>query len=163
MTDRNSFAELGRSLGTSLRIIFNSKPLMAVFSALIAAITAFYTYLEGWDAGIARSADLRMLTKTVESQAQTIKAQGEHATKLDDELRVLTKAQHDRAEAEAARDARQIESDRERDYKVWLAVVLTNAPKNKSDAYSKAYKNHVGQGRDPEVAAYMTLGWGSVR
>jgi hypothetical protein len=163
--ERNSFAELGGSIANSLRIIFGSKALMALFSAIGTAIAALYSYNGGIDFGFQKASEVtaldakvaRLETQLGESQALIVGLE-ERLTKL----KTLETRLDDVESCEL-----------QRDIALWRAIVLSNAPNKRVNALQDEYDAQIhswfpppperDDKRKPVDAARKALGWGSVR
>jgi hypothetical protein len=163
-SERNSFAELGGSIANSLRIVFNSKALMALFSAIGTAIAALYSYNGGIDFGFQNASEVTALAAKVASLETQLGESQALIIGLEERLAKI-KALEERLDA--------VESEELwRDIDVWRGIVLSNAPDKRVNAMQDEYDAQVltwfpqppiSDKRQPIDAARRTLGWGSVK
>lgn len=158
MEDRDSFHSLKRAAV--------SKRVQALAGVLITIIGGTYAWIEGFDRGLeAAGADLKTLGEKVAALETKTKATdealGETLAQLiaaEQRLAAMMTREQQRSQAEALA----AQDDAKAEYEYWRAIVMSNAPKNRSDAYARSYKSNFEDVRRPMTAAYMTLGWGSI-
>jgi len=133
--ERNSFAELGNSVANSLRIIFNSKGLMALFSAIGTAIAALYSYNGGVDFGFHKASAVASLEKNVATLEKQLGESQALIIGLEERLAKLSKLEGRITDIEA--------EELQRDIALWRAIVLSNAPNKRANAYQDDYDEQV--------------------
>lgn len=150
----------------ALKKVVSSKPLQVVFGIVCTVIGGGYSWIKGWDQGLTSAgADLQALTSKVAAiegkLSATENALGETSAQLiAAEERVAAMAAREQQRSQAA--VIEAAADEKAEYEYWRAIVMSNAPKNRSDAYARSYKSNYEDGLRPMTAAHMTLGWGSV-
>jgi hypothetical protein len=132
---------------------------------LVTVVGGTYAWIEGFDKGLqAAGADLKTLGKKVsalEARTEaTDEALGEtHAQLIGAEERIADVLKREQLAKQTAAD--EAEADKKAEYEYWRAIVMSNAPKGRSDSYARTYKANYEDGHRAMAAAHMTLGWGT--
>jgi hypothetical protein len=155
--DRDSFIDLKRAV--------MSRRIQAVAGVIVTIVGGTYAWIEGFDKGLeAAGVDIKKLAKQVEAlegrAAANEISDGEALAQLvaaEQRIAAIAQAEKQRRQT-GADEAKQAEKA---EYEYWRAIVMSNAPKGRGDAYAQTYKANYGDGHRPMAAAHMTLGWGS--